>query len=199
VLVSGALSSSDSGSGAATPRTPQHFSGATFVSPRNLSISAATDSPEEGTGTQSSTDSSNGNSSGGTRGTGTLMSLISPISPAEASEADSKELDPIHEMPGDTPTIKEKYGKELTEKEACARREKLYNGVESPIEPPASVPNFSRSSLQGPRRINPEDVTTTNQVLGLDSERRDFTRHRAFSFEEDRPSPEDTEELYGPS
>lgn len=194
-VASGALSSNDSGSGAGTP---QHLSGATFVNPRNLSISASptTDSPEDGTGTHSSTDSRAGNSSSETNGTGTVMSLISPISPPEeASEADSKGLD-IHEMPGDAPTIKEKYGKELTEKEACAHREKLYNGVESPIEPPASVPNFSRSSLQGPRRINPEDVTTTNEVLGLVNERRNYGMHRAFSFEEERPSPENTEELY---
>ena len=198
-VASGALSSNDSGSGAGTPRTAQHLSGATFVNPRNFSISASptTDSPEEGTGTHSSTDSRGGNSSSGTNGTGTVMSsIISPISPPEAaSEADSKERD-IHEMPADAPTIREKDGKELTEKEACAHREKLYNGVESPIEPLASVPNFSRSSLQGPRRINPEDVTTSNEVLGLESERRDYGMHRAFSFEEERPSPENTEELY---
>ena len=125
------------------------------------------------------------------------MSLVSPISPGsagEASEADSQERR-LYEMPGDAPAVREKDGKELTEKEACAYREKTYNGVESPVDPPIQVPNFSRSSLQGPRRVNPEDVTTTDTVLGLESEPRNYTRHRAFSFEEER-SAENTEEVY---
>ena len=208
-LGSGALfSDSDSGSG--TPRTPHALSGATFIGPRGLSALSAsnsptTDSPEPGTGTQSSTDSSSGtrNTGSGT-GSGTLMSLVSPISPGSASEADSQERR-LYEMPGDMPSVREKDGRELSEKEALAHREKVYNGVdsssaESPVDPyrPASagsVPNFSRSSLQGPRRINPEDVTTTNQVLGLEYEPRDFTRHRAFSFEEER-SAGNTGELH---
>jgi hypothetical protein len=123
-----------------------------------------------------------------------MMSLVSPISPGSASEADSQERK-LYEMPGDAPAVREKDGKELTEKEAYAHREKVYNGVESSVDPPVQVPNFSRSSLQGPRRINPEDVTTTNTLLGLESESRDFTQHRAFSFEEER-SAENTEELY---
>ena len=202
-LISGALSSNDSGSG---PGTPQHLSGATFVSPRGLraSDSPTYESPEDGTGTQSSTDSSSGtrNTGMGSTGTGTLMSLVSPISPGsagEASEADSQERR-LYEMPGDAPVVREKDGRELSEKEAYAHREKVYNGVESPVDPPMQVPNFSRSSLQGPRRVNPEDIATTSTVLGLDDEPRNYKprnykRHRAFSFEEER-SAENSEELY---
>ena len=208
ILGSGALFSNDSGSGTGTPRTPNALSGATFVPPRGLSASDSptAESAEEGTGTQSSIESGSGTGSSGTRntglgtGSGTMLSLVSPISPGsagEASEADSQERK-LYEMPGDAPVVREKDGKELTEKEACAHREKLYNGVESPVDPqgPASVPNFSRSSLQGPRRVNPEDVATTNTVLGQESEPTNATRHRAFSFEEDRSRAENTEELY---
>ena len=201
-LASGALSAdgSGSGSGTGTPtRTRNAFSGSTFVSPlgRGTSDSPTTESPIEGNGMHSSTESSTGTSSGTSRGAGTVMSLVSPISPPDpvATEADSKER-PLYEMPGDMPSIKEKDGKQLTEKEALAHRERVYNGVETPTEPGPAVVNFSRASLQGPRRVNPEDVTTTNAVLGLSNEPRDYGRHRAFSFEENRNQDESTEELY---
>ena len=194
-IASGALSSSESSSGAGSPNVR---SGARFLPPRvgSSEYSPVTESPEPGTGTHSSTDSSSGtrnttDGSGSGSGTGTnsgtLISPLSPISPVGASEADSQERQ-LAEMPGDYPTPKEKDGKELSEKEALAHREKIYNGVESPVEPSSTVPNFSRSSLQMQRRVNPEDVTTTNQVLGLASERPDHGRHRAFSFEADRPA-----------
>ena len=202
-LASGALSQDSSGSAPITPRSPQHLSGATFTNQRgqNVRYSPDTDSPVDGSGTHSSADTSTGTSRGtgyGT-GTGTMMSLVSPISPsptgtAEAAEADSKERQ-IYEMPGDTPPVGEKDGKELSEKEAMELRQKVYNGVESPVEP-LPIVNFSRSSLQDPRRVNPEDVTTTNTVLDNVNERRDFTRHRAFSFELERNKEENSEELY---
>jgi hypothetical protein len=45
--------------------------------------------------------------------------IFSPLSPI------------IYEMPGDMPTIREKDGKALSEKEACEHREKIYNGIPS--------------------------------------------------------------------
>ncbi|KAF2719666.1 acid protease [Polychaeton citri CBS 116435] len=50
---------------------------------------------------------------------------------------------PIYEMPGDMPEIREKDGRLLSEKEALAHREKLYNGVDTS---PATAAAFARSS-----------------------------------------------------
>ncbi|KAF2769065.1 acid protease, partial [Teratosphaeria nubilosa] len=51
-------------------------------------------------------------------------------SPRRIRDADSRER-PVYEMAADfLPTVKEKDGKALSEKEAMMRREKIYNGVE---------------------------------------------------------------------
>ena len=121
-----------------------------------------------------------------------MISAVSPLFPYPPGitrcEADSKER-VLYEMPGDMPTLKEKDGKELSEKEAMAHREMVYNGV-SPAQQdtPQAAPREPR------RQVNPEDVA---RVIGDVSpvetreggpvrEVRNFSRHRAFSFEETR-------------
>lgn len=115
-------------------------------------------------------------------GEGTYSSGMTLFSPA--SEADSKQLE-IYEMPGDMPSVGEKDGKQLSEKEALQHRERLYNGVESTAATPTSPhhdatmagaqdPNAPATT---PRRVNAEDIVdarTGEAVTG---------RHRAFSFE----------------
>ena len=206
-LASGALSNDSSNSGPDTPRSAHHLSGS-MAGLRSgwVSDSPNNDSPVEGTATYSSSDTNtsasrytgNGSGSGsGSGGAGTVNSLVSPISPPdsqEAAEADSKPR-PVYEMVGDMPKTQEKDGKQLSEKEAMAYREMVYNGVDTPVEPPSPAVNFSRSSLQGPRRLYPEDVTNLGTVLDAETEPRDFRRHRAFSFEDNRKE-EGTEELY---
>lgn len=113
-------------------------------------------------------------------GEGTHSSAQSglPFSPltVTASEADSRELQ-VHEMPGDMPAIREKDGKALSEKEAIARREMIYNGVEASSGSASAV----NEGIREPRRVNPEEIVETNQPL----EARDKTLHRQFSFEAD--------------
>jgi len=124
-------------------------------------------SPSAGEGTHSSSQSG---------------ALFSPIS--QASEADSKQLQ-IYEMPGDMPTIKEKDGKALSEKEALQHRERKYNGVDSSSSP--SPTTMTHPSLRESRMVNPEDVVDVRTGENI-------TRHRAFSFEGGRKETE--EDLY---
>ena len=121
-LASGALSTDGSGSGRGTPQGPHYLSGSTYAGARGVSSSDSptTESPGDGTGTQSSTDTSTGTSRNTGTGTGTMQSLVSPISPGGAIESDSTERI-IFEMAGDAPTVKEKDGKALSEKEAIAQ------------------------------------------------------------------------------
>ena len=177
-----------------TPRTPNAnlspgaFRGSGFFH-RTLadgSESPSTPSHEEGTHSSSQT--------GTGSGLGTMMSLVSPMS--DASEADSKER-VIHEMAGDMPAVREKDGRQLSEKEALAHRERVYNGVDTPprsaTEDDDAVPGASR---EPPRRVSPEDVEIHGALVGDEDENaigvarsspRDFMQHRAFSFEDDRP------------
>ncbi|KAK4503908.1 hypothetical protein PRZ48_004823 [Zasmidium cellare] len=99
--------------------------------------------------------------------------LFSPLSET-ASEADSRERH-IYEMPGDMPVIREKDGKALSEKEALARRQMIYNGVDSASNSAAAV----SEGVREPRRVSPEDVVQSSSQL------RDPTLHRQFSFEMD--------------
>lgn len=185
----GALSAPNSGSASDSPRTP-HMSGSTWYNrTQDSSAYSPTSSGEEGTGTHSSNESSS-------RGNGTMYSAISPIAPSPANEIDSKERQ-IHEMPGDMPTIKEKDGKLLSEKEALAHRERVYNGVETP--PQSDAEPKSAVEREKPQMVNPEDVARSNTVIGSGQqpqERRDFQRHRAFSFEEARKENKSSEDLY---
>ncbi|KAK4965531.1 hypothetical protein LTR42_012287 [Elasticomyces elasticus] len=178
---------SSHGSGApGTPGTngaPSSFGG---YFPNNRGSSAYSPStPTAGEGTHSSSQS---------EGTGTHSSVLSPLSPSHASEADSKERQ-VYEMAGDMPTIKEKDGKALTEKEAMARREAIYNGVESP---PQSAVALDESPEPRERRlVNPDDVVRADRLAP--PEDGSFIRHRAFSFEEgrgDNKSNASSEDLY---
>lgn len=119
-------------------------------------------SPSAGEGTHSSSQSG---------------ALFSPIS--QASEADSKQLQ-IYEMPGDMPTIKEKDGKALSEKEALQHRERKYNGMDSSSPSPTTM---THPSLRESRMVNAEDVVDVRTGEGI-------TRHRAFSFERERTGME---------
>lgn len=136
-----------------------------FMSPHHCILSPTTPSAEHGT--YSSTHSG---------------SLFSPISAAAPSEADGKELQ-IFEMPGDMPIVGEKDGKLLSEKEAIAHRERVYNGYEPPIEPraPDSAIDNDESFEQHRRIFRPDEVVETNMPV----EPRDLTVRRAFSFEID--------------
>lgn len=120
-------------------------------------------SPSTGEGTHSSSQSG---------------AVFSPISPA--SEADSRQLQ-IYEMPGDMPTIKEKDGKALSEKEALQHRERKYNGIDSSSPSPTTM---THPSLRGSRMVNAEDVVDARTGENI-------TRHRAFSFEGERTKTED--------
>jgi hypothetical protein len=208
LLASGALSTQLSDHDSSSPsdsrslRTPNALSGATFVNGRwnGDSFTFIADSPDEaepGTGTHSSTESSRGTgtqsnsaSNYGT-GSGTLMSLVSPLSPADSHEADRNERH-VFEMAGDMPTVKEKDGKELSEKEAMAHREKVYNGVEtppSPIETREGGVAHAATSREPPRRVRPEEVVRASTMMegaggsgGPGGERGGLGMHRAFSF-----------------
>ncbi|KAK5127238.1 hypothetical protein LTR85_008600 [Meristemomyces frigidus] len=148
---------------------------------RGGSASASPTTPSNGEGTHSSSQSGSGN---GTH------SILSPLSPSNASEADSKEHH-IYEMPGDMPTIKEKDGKLLSEKEAIAHRERIYNGVDSAPTSALAV----NEGVREPRRVSPEDVVQADTNAG--GGELSSIMHRAFSFEENRKddSP-DSDELY---
>lgn len=148
------------------------------------SVPESPSTPTAGEGTHSSTQSSSG------CGTHASSVVLSPLSPSNTSEADSRERQ-VFEMAGDMPTIKEKDGKALSEKEALRHREKVYNGVGKPA---ADV----NEGVREPRRVNPEDIVRadTRHVMrggGEDGpiglavgDPRDSFRHRAFSFEEER-------------
>lgn len=154
-----------------SPGSPRSIPGPGYFMSVNGGSNPTT--PGGGEGTHSSTNSAQ---------------LFTPVS-MTASEADSRERH-VYEMPGDMPQIREKDGKALSEKEAIARRERIYNGVES-------TPNSATTADEGtrePRRINPEDVV---RPIGT-PEPRDRTLHRAFSFEEgaERVSTRSSDELY---
>ncbi|KAK3068043.1 hypothetical protein LTR53_014689 [Teratosphaeriaceae sp. CCFEE 6253] len=151
--------------------------------------------PTAGEGTHSSTQSHSD-------GSHTHSSIRSPLSPA--SEADSKERQ-VFEMAGDMPTIKEKDGKALSEKEAMARREMIYNGVDSPPHSAIAVdesPTTMTSTEPRERRtVNAEDVVVRADRLAP-PENGSLIRHRAFSFEELRGADAGTsssDELYSRS
>ncbi|KAK5168148.1 uncharacterized protein LTR77_006716 [Saxophila tyrrhenica] len=214
-FVSGALSDgSSSPSDTRSPRTPNALSGHTFVSGRwnNEAYSPSTDGPEEGTGTHSSTDSSSRGTGTASRvshygtGTGTLASLVSPLSPVDSHEADGKERH-VFEMAGDMPTVKEKDGHEMSEKEAMAHREKVYNGVENPPSPSeVAAMSHEATGREAPSKVDAGDVVRASGAgLGTGEggkEERDFGLHRQFSFEgeagrrEAEAEAERTEELY---
>jgi hypothetical protein len=118
-------------------------------------------------------------------GEGTYSSNITVLSPA--SEADSKQLH-IYEMPGDMPVVREKDGKQLSEKEALQHREKLYNGVDSTVVTPTTPArsDYATGGAQDPdtpvrpRRVKPEDIVDARTGEAVSG------RHRAFSFEGER-------------
>jgi hypothetical protein len=119
-------------------------------------------------------------------GEGTYSSGNTLLSPA--SEADSKQLN-IYEMPGDMPVVREKDGKQLSEKEALQHREKLYNGVDSTAVTPTTPvhPDYATGGAQDPetpvqpRRVNPEDIVDARTGEAVSGR-----QHRAFSFEGER-------------
>ena len=119
-------------------------------------------------------------------GEGTYSSINTLQSPV--SEADSRQLH-IYEMPGDMPAVREKDGKQLSEKEALQHREKLYNGVDSTVVTP-TTPAHSDYATGGaqdpetsvqPRRVNPEDIVDVRTGEAISGR-----QHRAFSFEGER-------------
>lgn len=176
VLAAGAITTGGSSSDSpVTPHTPHALSA---WARGNVSHSPTADSPG-GSGTHSSQESTS-------RGTGTMASIISPLSPSGHSEADSKERQ-IAEMPGDMPPLREKDGKQLSEKEALAHRERVINGVDTA---PQSAVEQAPETREPPRRIAPEDVVMSSNVLETVAERRDYNRHRAFSFEDSRTNDE---------
>ncbi len=179
-LASGALSTN----GSSTPSSPlsprarnaNALSGQTFVSGTrwNGEAYSPVGTDEEGTGTHSSTGTGSGTASSGQYG-GTLRSdLVSPLSPADSNDPHDR----VFEMAGDMPSVKEKDGKELNEKEALAHREKVYNGVDvtTPITPMGGGGGFGGAGER--RLVRPDEVVRAGTVGG--------GRHRAFSFEERR-------------
>ena len=194
MLSSGGLgsSTSNSASGSGTPRSHQYLSGSTWMGQRNANSDSPTTPSGEGEGTSSSNYSNSSNANGTSSSGGNVMSPISPLSPGGRSEVDSKERPFYHEMAGDMPTINEKDGYEKSEKEALAHRERVYNGVDSSSPSSAYPSDDSAPMREPPRQVNPEDVARGDTVIDNDewpSEQRDFTRHRAFSFE-DAPQDE---------
>lgn len=144
------------------PGTPRSLvspsSAGYFASTAGGAVSTPSPTTPSGEGTHSSTQSGR---------------LFSPLSET-ASEADSRERH-IYEMPGDMPLVREKDGRALSEKEALARRQMIYNGVDSASESASAA----KEGVREPRRVNPEDIVQTS------SELRDRTLHRQFSFEMD--------------
>lgn len=124
----------------------------------------------------------------------------SPLSPL--SEADSTER-AVYEMPGDMPIVREKDGRQLSEKEALQHRERVYNGLDAAVEgsSPSSTlaaspdtPTATTASTASTRRsrmVNPDDVVHAETGEPV-------TRHRAFSFEGD-PSESDVSRGAGSS
>jgi hypothetical protein len=161
-----------------TPSTPHAHFGSTFPSLPNSSSA----SPIDGYGTHFSSSTN--------AGICTPVSVVSPMTPMP---------EPIFEMAGDMPAVGEKDGKALSEKEAIARREKVYNGV----EPPSAVAVEDTAATRDVvRRVNPGDVVTGDTVIDSEwpSAEREFREHRAFSFEEERsgrtPTYRSEEDLY---
>lgn len=107
---------------------------------------------------------------------------FSPLS-ATASEADGRERQ-IYEMPGDMPQIREKDGRALSEKEALAHRQRMYDGV----DPASNSATAINEGLREPRRVDAQEVVTA----GASIEPGNGTVHRAFSFEMDRESDGDS-------
>nr|POE56405.1 hypothetical protein CFP56_50949 [Quercus suber] len=119
------------------------------------------------------------------------VSLGGPSSIAGFSHTGSDAPDrPIYEMPGDMPTIKEKDGRPLSEKEALHHRERIYNGVDAtatsptsvdgPAEPPpVPVRAAHRTSVHNVVPVSPitpvSRLRPGSDTLGL--------LHHAFSFE----------------
>ena len=118
-------------------------------------------------------------------GEGTFSSGNTLLSPA--SEADSRPVE-IYEMPGDMPLVREKDGKQLSEKEALQHREKLYNGVDSTATTPTTAGGADATvgGAQGPayhtspRRVNADDIVNARTGQSVSG------HHRAFSFEGER-------------
>jgi hypothetical protein len=118
-------------------------------------------------------------------GEGTYSSGNTLLSPA--SEADSRPVE-IYEMPGDMPAVREKDGKQLSEKEALQHREKLYNGVDSTVTTPTTAGGADATvgGAQGPayptspRRVNADDIVNAHTGQSVSG------HHRAFSFEGER-------------
>lgn len=118
-------------------------------------------------------------------GEGTFSSGNTLMSPA--SEADSRPVE-IYEMPGDMPVVREKDGKQLSEKEALQHREKLYNGVDSTVTTPTTA-GGAEATVGGaqdpayhtpPRRVNAGDIVDARTGQSVSG------HHRAFSFEGER-------------
>ncbi|EMC92474.1 hypothetical protein BAUCODRAFT_78428 [Baudoinia panamericana UAMH 10762] len=104
------------------------------------------------------------------------------------SDAPASNERQIHEMPGDMPTVREKDGRALSEKEALAHREKVYNGVDSA---PNSQTAINEDGSRERRRVDPSDVvrmptSATTGTHASGGETRDQFHHRAFSFEQER-------------
>jgi len=183
------LSSHGSSGDAYTPSTPHAPSTLRYF--RNDSSADSPTTPSAGEGTYSSSNSGSNRVSGN----GTYRSsMLSPLTPTSGvSEADSRERQ-IFEMPGDMPTIKEKDGRALSEKEVLAHRERVYNGVDTPPQSATAV----NEGVREPRRVNPEDVVRADRHSGGGDGRH--MMHRAFSFEgtrrEGNTNTEGSDELY---
>jgi hypothetical protein len=118
-------------------------------------------------------------------GDGTFSSGNTLMSPA--SEADSRPVE-IYEMPGDMPLVREKDGKQLSEKEALQHREKLYNGVDSTVTTPttAGVADAAVGGAQGPAYHNPPRRVNAGDIVNAHTGQSVSGHHRAFSFEGER-------------
>lgn len=170
---------SDSGVGSSVSGSPRMPSGT--LAPFRDSAHYSPSSPGAGEGTHSSATTAGGS---------TLLSAISPLGGGggfvtTATEADGRERR-VYEMPGDMPVIREKDGHPLSEKEALAHREKVYNGVDAAAAEPVEEPARERPA----RVVDAADVVPSGRALDADgvAERRDFEAHRQFSFEFERGS-----------
>ncbi|KAK5108341.1 hypothetical protein LTR62_008437 [Meristemomyces frigidus] len=182
------LSAHGSGPDPETPGTLGATSSNGFFIGHRGSSAYSPSTPTAGEGTYSSTHSD----SNGTHHS-SVLSPLSPNSQPNASEADSKERQ-VYEMAGDMPTIKEKDGRALSEKEAMALRERLYNGVDSAPTSATALVEPTQPTRER-RLVSPEDVVvpapaSTSAPVAEKNNRLqlpgDVTRHRAFSFEEER-------------
>jgi len=178
------LSPNDSSPATGSPSTPHPSTPGGFG---HSSSGYSPSTPTPGEGTYSSEQSGSHGTSSHTR-----TSLISPLTPGSASEADSRHL-AIYEMAGDMPTIREKDGRSLSEKEALQHRERVYNGVDSAPNSQTAL-NEPVTPREPPRRVNPGDVVRAD-TLSHDKDYNPDSRHRAFSFEETRGEGS-SDELY---